>query len=353
MSVNVATKEDSYWKKFEPSLSWSDFIEKPQEGTDSVPQIQTPDTEIQLNTDTIVEAEIITDSLVSQNPYPYIILPEDSSAISFPVPDYLSNWQINFDFNEYFLNQLLSKKTLSIKEVYPGEEGIPIHRGIQTEIWFTPLLFLLFVSYGLVFLRKKKILFQDMKEFFTLSFRNETFREDFYADNFQSRILLVITGIVNISLFSFFTINHILHYEAKNFILILFLLLVVTILYVLFKTAMIKLICYVFFDKNLSSSWTKTFHSFILFLGIFLIPIVLCLSFGPTTWITSVVYIGLFFYICLSIFYLSKITTFFFRDTSSLFYLILYLCSLEILPALIFLGGLINVITNNGIIVVR
>ena len=304
------------------------------------------------NTDTIiVEAEIAVDSFVWQNLYPYLILQEDSSAV--PAPDDLSDWQITSDFNEHFFNLLSGKKTLSIKEVYPGESGMSIYQGIQTEIWFTPLLFLLFVSYGLVFPRKKKTLFQDMKEFFTLSFRNETFREDFYADNFRSKILLVMAGIVNISLFSFFAINHILPYEAGNFTLILSLLLAVTFLYVLFKTAMIKLICYVFFDKNLSSTWTKTFYSFILFWGISLIPIVLCLSFGPTTWITPVVYTGLFVYICLSILYLSKITAFFFKDTSSLFYLILYLCSLEILPALIFLGGLINVITNNGIIIAR
>jgi len=330
MPENIVTEEDY----FASPLSWSDFVEEYQEETVSVSQIRIPDTEYRLN----IQKEVTIDTLTLQNSYPYLILPKDSNTTT----DDFSNWQIAFDFNEYFSNQPIREKTFFAKEI----EWIPIHRGIQAKIWFTPLLFLMFVCYGLIFFRKKKALLQDFKELFTFSFRNEVFKKDSFVDNSQSRISLVISGIVNISLFSFFAVTRLLNHDTKHFTLILFLLLIMTILYILFKIAITKLIYYVFFDKSLFAIWQKTFYSFILFLGISLIPIVLCLSFGPTMWITPIIYIGLFFCICFSILYLSKITLFFLQGAPSLFYLILYLCTLEILPTLIFLRELINVITT-------
>jgi hypothetical protein len=294
-----------------------------------------------------IKDSIIVDSLSLQNPYSYIVLPEDSSTVVFPAVDF-SNWLIPSGFNEYFSLPAHSKKTLSIKEAYPGKSGDPIHRGIQTEIWFTPLLFLVFFCYGLIFFRRKKILLLDFQELFTFSFRSDVFREESSADNSRSKVLPIFAGIVNISLFSFFAISD---HETENFTLVLFLLLIITVLYILFKIAAIRLTCYVFFDNSLFTAWIKAFYSLILFTGIALIPVVLCLSFAPAIWITPVIYTGLFLCICLSILYLSKIITFFLGNVSSLFHLILYLCSLEILPAFIFLKGLMEAVSSNGIII--
>ena len=288
-----------------------------------------------------------SDSLSLQNLYPYFILPEDGSAVIPPSVDF-SNWLIPSDFNGYFPYSTYEKKTLSIKEIYPGKEGPLIHRGIQTEIWFTPLLFLAFLSYGLIFSRKREVLLQDLKEFFTFSFINKTCREESFIDNFQSRFFLIISGIVNASLFYFLAVAKLLDHQMGNFTSVLFFLFLIIMLYALFKIATIGLICYVFFNKGCFSVLTKTLYSIIIFFGIVLIPVILCLSFGPASWIVPAVYIGLFFCICLSILYLFKILIFFFEGVSSLFYLILYLCSLEILPAFIFVNGLIDIVTKNG-----
>jgi len=287
-----------------------------------------------------------TDSLPLQESYPYIFF-QESGEIVDSTTTAPSNRTINFGFNEYFPLANDTQKIL-IKEAYPGKYGDINYKRAQTEIWFTPLMFLMFLCYGFVLLRKKKVLLQDIKEFFTFTHRNETLREETFIDNFQSRILLSVSGILNITLFSFYAIDWYLHYPTKNFTLVLSLILLLTLLYVLLKLSTIKLICYVFFNKNLSYFWTKTFYSFIIFFGITLIPVVLCLYFGPATIVMPVVNIGLILTICFSISYLSKITSFFFRGISSLFYLILYLCSLEILPAIIFGYCLTNIITNNG-----
>jgi len=294
--------------------------------------------EIELHTDSIAEPGISIDSLFSLYPY-IIVLPENSNAVSSLVVERLADWQHPSGFNAQLFNQLSPKKALSIKEMYPGKEGNPIHRGIQTEVWFTPLLFLMFVVYGLIFFSKKKMLLQDIKGFFSLFFKNEAFKKDLFTDNYQSGVLLTTAGVVNISLFAFFSINH----NTKNHLLVFILLVTATTLYLWFKIAMIKLICYVFFDKKHSFIWRKTFYSLIRFLGILLIPVVLFLAFGSVAWATPVIYAGLFFSICLLFLYISKIIMFFFQDVFSLFYLILYLCTLEILPVVIFLNELINI----------
>ena len=256
------------------------------------------------------------------------------------------------DFIEYFSKNknVHLKKTYMEEGGHGGKEGLPIHHGIQLEIWFTPLLFLLFVSYVSIFSWKKKMLIEDLKEIFSFSLHyNKDWNEPLGA--FQPRFLPVIAGIINISLFIFFTISMLQNHVVENFTRVLLLILALTTLFVLFKTATAKLICYVFFDKNISFKWPKIVYSLIALYGIALIPVVLCLSFGPVSWVVTAVYAGIFLCIGLIILYLSKITLFFFGRASSLLYLILYLCSLEILPAIAFLGGLTSIIINNGTII--
>jgi hypothetical protein len=224
-----------------------------------------------------------------------------------------------------------------------GRDGLPIHHGIQSEMWFTPLLFLLFVSYVSIFSWKKKMLREDLKEIFSFSLHyNKSWNEPLGA--FQPRFLPVIAGVINISLFLFFATSTLQNHATENFTRVLLLILALTALFVLFKAATAKLICYVFFDNNISFKWSKIVYLLIAFYGIALIPVVLCLAYGPVSWIETVVYAGIFFCIGLIILYLSKITLFFFGRASSLLYLILYLCSLEILPAIAFLGGLTSII---------
>ncbi len=299
--------------------------------------------EIELHTGTVAGTGIVPDSLAL--PHPYVIaLQEDSNAVSLSNNDSLAAWQHPYGFNAQFFNQPSGEKTISIKKMYPGLEGKPIHQGIQTEVWFTPLLFLLFWGYGLVFFRKRKLLIQDMKEFFSSSSKNDVFKKDAFTDNYRTRIVLTCTGIVNISLFAFFAVSQ-FHREVENHILVFTLLLAATTVYVWFKIAIIKLMSYVFFDKKCSFIWRKAFYSLTRFTGILLIPVVLLLAFSSVPWKTEVVYAGLFLCSCLLIFYIFKITAFFFQDVFSLFYLILYLCTLEILPVLIFLNELINIVT--------
>jgi hypothetical protein len=307
--------------------------------------------EIELHTDSIAETGIAIDSLGVLYPY-IVVFQEDSLCLNSSVSEHLAGWKNPSGINAQLftilpgkkVNILAEKNTHSIKDMYPGQEGTPVYRGIQTEIWFTPLMFLMFIAYGLVFFRKKKMLLQDIKEFFTLSFKSDAFKKNSFTDNYRSKIVLTCTGIINISLFAFFAVSRLFNYDTENIPLVFVLLLAATTLYLWFKIAMIKLICYVFLDKRSSFIGRKTFYSLFRFLGILLIPVVLFLAFGSIAGSIPVIYAGLFFGICLLILYISKITAFFFQDVFSLFYLILYLCTLEILPVIIFLNELISIV---------
>ncbi len=203
--------------------------------------------EIKLHTDTIAEPEIAIDSLFL--PYPYgIILAEDSCAVSSSVSGYWAIWQNPSGFNAHLFNLLPPKKTHSIKEMYPGQEGTPVHRGIQTEVWFTPLLFLMFIGYGLVFFRKKKLLLQDMKEFFMLFLKSGAFKKNTFTDNYRSKVVLTCAGIINISLFAFFALSRQpFNHDTESYLLTFALLLAATTLYLWFKITMIKLLSFKFF----------------------------------------------------------------------------------------------------------
>ena len=281
------------------------------------------------------------DTLPLENKHQYILLP-DSIESTCSDSSRLDRFFLT-DVGERLFTKNVSNKTYAVRKEYPRIEGKIIYGGIQAEFWFTPLLFLLFFGYGLIFFRRKKILEQDLKEFFAFSRRTDLFRGESFADSSQARVALETLGIVMISLFLYFLTIDLLGDRIERFYIVLPLFFGFTLLYVLSKVAAVRLICYVFFDRNVSLKWTRTFNSFILFVGIGLIPVILFLSFSPASWYTVMIYVGICLYVGLFVLYLFHLATFFFKSVSSLFYLILYLCSLEVLPAVILYIGLTSV----------
>ncbi len=72
------------------------------------------------------------------------------------------------------------------------------------------------------------------------------------------------------------------------------------------------------------------------FLGVALLPIVVLIAYGPTSFINGIVYVGAIFFLGAFVFRIGRgISAVLVNRESTLFYLILYLCTLEILPLII------------------
>jgi hypothetical protein len=319
------------------------FISEPEVPIVAVSQkpVQIPPTDSMVSPVEISIPSSLLDTNSLTNPSGFIAFIQEKEALPL-LPIYKDS--LGMSMSE-------SIKTRSIKDEYPGFEAKPLPQVLQNQTWFTPLLFILFFCYGLVLIRKKKTLTEEIKRFFTSSEKSDiNYRGDSFTDSSQTRSFLIILGVINISLFSFFTISELFDYKTENYVLVITFSIVLIFIYLLFKIATIKLIGYVFFDNYLSAKWIRSFNSFVLFLGIVLIPVILLLAFGSASCFNPVIYAGLFLSFCLFILYLFQVVTFFFQGFYSLFYLILYLCSLEILPLIALLWGLITVSKNYNLI---
>jgi hypothetical protein len=274
----------------------------------------------------------------------YISLFQQGELPSFPI---IPN-------DSFLINRTLfptEDTTRSIKNEYPGMEGKALPNTLQHQVWFTPLLFIMFFCYGVVLIRKKKTLAEEIKRFFTTSEgSNISYLGNSFSDSSQTRSFLVILGVINISLFSFYSVSELFEYKIESYVLVLTFYIVLIFIFLFFKLITIKLISYVFFDISVSAKWTRSFNSFILFPGIILIPVILLLSYGPSSWIYTIIYIGIFVCFCFFILYLFQVITFFFQGVYSLFYLILYLCTLEFLPLIALLWGLVRVSKSYNLI---
>ena len=116
-------------------------------------------------------------------------------------------------------------------------------------------------------------------------------------------------------------------------------------LYYLFQLATYSLVGYVFTDKINSSQWIKGFNASHIFLGFLLIIPTMVSIFYPTS-TNTMVSLSIILYVIARLMFIFKGFRIFYNKIYSLFYFILYLCTLEIIPV-IFMYGLAQKIFGN------
>ena len=200
--------------------------------------------------------------------------------------------------------------------------------------WFVGvLLFSLFLLASAKFLFGK-YLSKLVESIFNSHTANNLFLEN-NINMVKGSILLNFLFIVNISLFAVNVMNHLSFsssyiYGFKEFALVF---IGFSLLY-LGKIIVIKSLGYIFKGTKESKEYQFTIFLYNKNLGLFLFPVIIALPFVQAYAVEGLIYTGvvmvLFFYV-LRIYRGLKIL---FRKHVSLFYMILYLCALEILPLL-------------------
>ncbi|WP_372640836.1 DUF4271 domain-containing protein [Ancylomarina sp.] len=141
--------------------------------------------------------------------------------------------------------------------------------------------------------------------------------------------------VVNISLFVVSIINHNLissaqEYGFKEFILIF----IVILLLYLGKVVVIRSLGYVFKGSNESKEYVFTTFLYNKNLGLFLFPVIIALPFVQAHAVVWLMYIGVFMIFFFFILRIARGLKILLRKHVSIFYMILYLCALEIFPLL-------------------
>lgn len=236
-------------------------------------------------------------------------------------------------------------ETLTEKASYVGPVGfslLPSQHNFNPN-WITIMLlisiFLLWLAwnYNPIFLQNKTKIAVHGKE-----------RGSFFSAPIKSQFSsFVVFSLFALLSFSIFTIN-ILNFIGKSIDYTLFLsTLGIISAYMVAKYIIYKLIIrYAFLDKSYNSLVIQSYFFINIIIGLLLFPVNLVLTYVNNFSIqTFAIYSGLVILILYLTLISFRLFYIFLKDVASMFYLILYLCTLEILPVVVIFKYGLNAMT--------
>lgn len=221
-----------------------------------------------------------------------------------------------------------------------GYIGKPLPETVQGEFLVPLLMMAMFFSYVFVLTRGRKMIMETVKDFFYLKERSSIFIES-GANQMQLSFNLLFILVPSIGILMHFLLFDqalIFNFEHKIANLGVFSLLALLVLAI--KYLLIRFLGFVFLEKGIVNIFSRAYFTVIFALGLGIYPLLLGLVYAPHGLNTT--FIVLISILCIIAFVLMfyKTTQIFLDKISSFFYIILYLCTLEILPIFIVLKAL-------------
>lgn len=224
------------------------------------------------------------------------------------------------------------KEEVKKQTILVNIDGTPLKERVQSHFWFTPCLFIIFTLYAFSLAIRKKTLTKEINNLFSPTSSGDTSKLT-PIDEFQEMLPLLILSAANMAWVAYFfeeTFSTITTVPSLAWIFSILAICVTLCLQLMLTQG----VCYVFFDNETFHKLEKMKLLFFSLCGIVLIPSVLMLAYSPSFLIKPALYLGIGAVGLLFAFYLFRASSFFFKGTFSIFYLILYLCTIEILPAI-------------------
>ncbi len=221
---------------------------------------------------------------------------------------------------------------------FAGYEGIPLAKTIASEPIVPALLLFLFLFTAYTIVKGHKIIKETVKDFFYLRQRSSIFIDSLSGQSFlQNNFTVLFVGSVGLFLHIVFfnDANLIGNFDNPTLYLALFTGIALTA--ILLKVIIFKLLGYIFFDKNSTDIFIRGYFTALFTLGIVLFVVDIALIYTPAFLFLPILIISLIAVLVTFILIVYKTSQIFLNGIESLFYIILYLCSLEILPAFVML----------------
>lgn len=224
--------------------------------------------------------------------------------------------------------------------VVPNIDGTDLGNSIQGQYWFFPLLLLAFVIYSCIVSTHYKEIIRRFKAVFFGTRQGSIY--DLASEKAVFLISLNLLSLCTLPIFTYFA-RHILGiqmHSAYHTLLLQFA--AVFAVFFLFKSLVSRFLCYVFFDQNIFSK-VRSAQTLLLSLtsiSIFVVDLLLAYSSIPRYALNA----GMVIIVVALLFYLYKFVSLFFNGFGSLFYMFLYLCTLEILPLAILIVAQLSIV---------
>ncbi|MDR1652977.1 MAG: DUF4271 domain-containing protein [Prevotellaceae bacterium] len=209
-----------------------------------------------------------------------------------------------------------------------GFEGVALGSSMETSPFvFIGIVALLFLPL-LVFHKSKGFLKDSFAMILKTRRRQNTFRS-FRSPTMSVFALLSIFFIFSMSLYVF----NFSFYESATFsYLKLSLIIVATATFFLVKILFIRFLTYVFFDSTITRVTTTDYLNILSLCGLFIFPILVFRIYANPGWHFYLDILSAIILIVSILLVIVKLFGLFFSKFIDLFYILLYLCTLEILP---------------------
>gem|GEM_PF-897902 len=232
-------------------------------------------------------------------------------------------------------------RTQSLRPViicYSGFEGNTVHPGLFSYNVSSGIFLFVAFLYAFLFPRATKILKDGLHVIFMKrEGRNSLFEDEFKAVEVRSRILLIFLGSLGLTVFLYpYVERMIFNTDTLISLIVLSSIFLGIIVFLGIKWLLFRLLEYVFFfsDKQ-ALQFRSACFSIIFGLGLCFLPLVIAQNFVSVGLSTSFDLITLILCGVSVFFILYKIIQLFWNWDDSIFYIFLYLCTLEILPVLV------------------
>ena len=245
---------------------------------------------------------------------------------------------------QYYREGFFSKDSLFHPELAGGRQGIagdPIPYSIHGDDILTSILLLLFLLTVVAFSNTRQFIARQTKSFFYFH-REGTTEASETVNELRFQLFLAFQTCVLVSLaFYFYTT----YFIGQTFVLVshyqlIALFLAITIAYFLFKSGLYAIINAVFFDSKKIRQWTKSYLYIIALEGVLLFPAVILLAYFGLNIHSASIYVAITLLIVKFLTFFKCFLIFFQRNVVKL-QIILYFCTLEIVPLLVFWGVLV------------
>jgi hypothetical protein len=209
-----------------------------------------------------------------------------------------------------------------------GFVGTPHPSVPQSESWVFIVLLALFFLLAYAVSNSGSLISETAKNFFQVKERSSIFSKATVND-FKIRLFIIIFSIGVISLFVFYQ----LHNPESPFRILQFcFVLAVTFLFFGVKVLIFDLLGYVFIETSNLKMGKEAYFNIVSFLGMTLFPLLVVQIYIPYNLDNTIETISLIVCILGFILVIFKLFQIFFHKIVASFYILLYLCTLEILP---------------------
>ncbi len=213
--------------------------------------------------------------------------------------------------------------------VLRGFKGIVPISSPSNEPWVFIVLLLLFIALVFLVYNSDEILIGNLRNFVS---EDDKSTNIFSVDRLKSNYFSVFLTFYSVGIFSLF-IYLLLHNTGETITFANYCqLILITIGAYLFKIMSFKILGYVFFQKSLTQYIIKVYFSIFSVFTLVLYPIVVTYTYLPFFTKKYLITVSFLFFLIFFIVLIIKLFQHFFQRVIAFFYIILYLCTLEIIP---------------------